>query len=95
MASTLIQFRADDTDKIEALQICDELGISLQTYLKMCMTRLIKERGIPFSMKLDESSVNTAINALKRASRIAEENGIADMALEEINAEISEVRKNK
>ena len=95
MASTLIQFRADDTDKIEASQICDNLGISLQTYLKMCMSRLIKERGIPFSMKLEDSQDNFALNALKRASQIASENGIADMTLDEINAEISSVRKNK
>lgn len=95
MASTLIQFRADDTDKIEASQICDSLGISLQTYFKMCMTRLIKERGIPFSMKLDDQQDNSALSALKRASQIAEENGIADMTLDEINAEISAVRKNK
>jgi DNA-damage-inducible protein J len=29
---------------------------------------------------------------MKRASRIAEENGIADMSLDEINAEIAEAR---
>ena len=95
MASTLIQFRADDADKIAASQICDDLGINLQVYLKICMTRLIKERGIPFSMKLDASSEDTALKALKRASQIAEENGIADMTLDEINAEISEVRNRK
>ena len=95
MASTLIQFRADDTDKIEATEICDSLGINLQTYLKMCMTRLIRERGIPFSMKLENQEEKAAINALKRASEIAEENGIADMSLEEINAEISAVRNRR
>ena len=58
------------------------------------MTRLIKERGISFSMKLDEPSDNSALAALKRASRIAEENGIADMSLDEINAEISDVRNH-
>ncbi len=30
---------------------------------------------------------------MKTASRIAEENGISEMTLEEINAEIAEVRK--
>ncbi len=95
MASTLIQFRADDADKIEASQICDDLGISLQIYFKMCMTRLIKERGIPFSMKLDDQGDSAALKALKRASQIAEENGIADMSLDEINAEISAVRNKR
>ena len=36
---------------------------------------------------------NKGIEAMKTASRIAEENGIADMTLEEINAEIAEARK--
>ena len=30
---------------------------------------------------------------MKRASRIAEENGISDMSLDEINAEIADARK--
>ena len=95
MASTLIQFRADDADKIEATQICDNIGITLQTYFKICMTRLIKEQGIPFSMKMDGREENAGIEALKRASQIAEENGISDMSLEEINSEIAAVRKKR
>ncbi len=93
MASTLIQFRADDTEKIEATKICDGIGINLQTYFKICLSRLIAEKGIPFSMKLaDVDDSDRALRALKRASRIAEGNGIADMSLEEINAEIAAVR---
>ena len=34
-----------------------------------------------------------AINAMKEASRIAEENGIADMSLDEINEEIAAARR--
>ena len=95
MASTLIQFRADDTEKIEAARICDELGINLQTYLKLCLSRLINEKGIPFSMKLENREEDNAIAALRRASRIAEEKGIADMSIDEINAEIAAVRDGR
>lgn len=35
----------------------------------------------------------SGIEAMKRASRIAEENGISDMSLDEINAEIADARK--
>ena len=58
----------------------------------MCVSRLNQENGISFSMKI-ETEENPGISALKRASRIAEENGIADMSLDEINAEIAEARK--
>jgi DNA-damage-inducible protein J len=44
-------------------------------------------------MKLEERIENRGIQAMKRASQIAEEQGIADMTLEEINAEIAEARK--
>ena len=90
MASTLVQFRTEDTNKIKAMQICEMLGIDLPTYMRMCISRLIQENGIPFSMKLD---TGTEIRAMKAASRIASENGISEMSLDEINAEIAEARK--
>lgn len=93
MANSFIQFRTDDTSKIKATNICERLGIDLSTYMRMCISRLIQENGIPFSMKLDEASENPALEAMKTASRIAEEKGISNMTLEEINAEIAEARK--
>ena len=93
MANTLVQFRAEETSRIKAVNICEKLGIDLATYLRMCMSRLIQENGIQFSMKVDDISVNRGIKAMKEASRIAAAEGIADMTLEEINAEISEARK--
>lgn len=93
MPNSLVQFRTDDTLKIKATNICERLGIDLPTYMRMCISRLIEENGIPFSMKLDKESENRALTAMKAASRIAEKNGISDMSLDEINAEIAEARK--
>ena len=44
-------------------------------------------------MKLEKEPENRALEAMKAASRIAEENGISDMTLEEINAKIAKVRE--
>ena len=85
MASTLVQFRTEDTNKIKAMQICELLGIDLPTYMRMCISRLIQE--------LDTGTGNKGLRAMKAASRIAFENGISEMSLDEINAEIAEVRK--
>ncbi|MCM1134250.1 MAG: type II toxin-antitoxin system RelB/DinJ family antitoxin [Clostridium sp.] len=93
MANTLVQFRAEETARIKAINICEKLGIDLQTYLRMCISRLIQENGIPFSMKLESGTENPGLHAMKAASRIAVENGISEMSLDEINAEISAVRK--
>ena len=93
MANSLIQFRTEEAARIKAMEICERLGIDLQTYMRMCISRLIQENGIPFSMKLDDLPDNKAIRAMKSAGRIAEENDIADMSLDEINAEIAKARK--
>lgn len=89
MANSLVQFRMDNSTRIKATDICERLGIDLPTYMRMCIARLIEENGIPFSMKLEEPSGRKAIRAMREASRIAAENGISDMSLDEINAEIS------
>jgi DNA-damage-inducible protein J len=93
MANTLVQFRTDETERAEATQILDQLGLDMPSYLRMCVSRLVRDRGIPFSMKINEASENKGVSAMKRASRIAEENDISDMTLDEINAEIAEARK--
>lgn len=93
MANTLVQFREDAVSKTKAAYICEQLGIDLQTYLRMCISRLIQENGIPFSMKLDSTNENKGIQAMKMASMIAAQEGIADMTLDEINAEISAARE--
>ena len=92
MASSLVQFRADDSEKTESIQICEKLGLTLPSYLRMCMSRLIQEQGIPFSMTLREKE-NRGIRALSKASQIAKEQGISEMTLDEINAEIAAARK--
>ncbi len=92
MASTLVQFRTEDTAKAKAVSICERLGLDLPSYLRMCILRLNQENGIPFSMNVNDIPKNKGIEAMKAASRIAEENGIADMSLQDINAEIDAAR---
>ena len=94
MANTLVQFRTDETSRIKAIQICEQLGIDLQTYMRMCIARLISENGIPFSMKLQDLPTNKGILALRQMGKISVENGNSDMTLDEINAEIAEARKD-
>ena len=93
MASVLVQFRTEDSAKAMACSICERLGLDLPSYLRMCIARLNQENGIPFSMNVNDLSINKGLEAMKKASQIADENGISDMTLDEINAEIDAVRK--
>lgn len=93
MANSLVQFRLDDATRVQAINICERLGIDLPTAMRMFVARMVQENGIPFSMKLEDADAAAALSAMKQASRIASENGIADMTLDEINEEIALARK--
>lgn len=92
MANTLVQFRTDETSRIKAMVICEQLGIDLQTYLRMCISRLISENGVPFSMKMQDLPKNKGVVALHEMGKISAENGNSEMTLDEINAEIAKAR---
>lgn len=92
MANNLVQFRLDETSKIKAALICNQLGIDLQTYMRMCIARLISKNGIPFDMVLNNGQ-SEGMDALLEAGRISKENGNSEMTLDEINEEIRLARE--
>ena len=94
MANSLVQFRVDESMRIQAVDICERLGIDLPTAMRMFLFRMVQENGIPFSMTLDDDGKTArALTAMKKASLISAENGNADMSLDDINAEIAAARK--
>jgi DNA-damage-inducible protein J len=97
MANGLLQLRIDDTLRKEASDVYSQLGLDLPTAIRMFLTRSVQVRGIPFSMILPEEDykATAAVAAMTRMSSDAEKAGVADMTLEEINAEIAAVRSGK
>lgn len=94
MANSLIQLRIDDKLKAEATDIYEKLGMDLSTAIRIFLTRSVEERGIPFTMKLgaEPYKAEAAVRAMREMSKTAEVNGVADMTLDEINAEINAAR---
>ena len=97
MASSLVQVRIDDELKAQATAVYDALGIDLSTAVRMFFKRSVMVGGIPFSMTIQKQDYKAcdALSALREISDSAAKNGTADMTLEEINAEISESRKER
>ena len=97
MANGLLQLRIDDNLRKEASDVYSQLGLDLPTAIRMFLTRSVQVRGIPFSMILPEENykATAAVVAMKRMSSDAENAGVADMTLDEINAEIEAVRNGK
>ncbi len=94
MANNLIQCRLDESSKIQAAIICNKLGIDLQTYIRICVAKLISKNGIPFDMVVNEQS-SKGWAALSEMQRISEENGNSEMTLDEINEEIRLAREER
>lgn len=97
MANSLIQLRIDEQLKAEATDIFERLGMDLSTAIRIFLTRSVQEKGIPFNMTLrnDDYRAEAAVTAMRELSRRAEEIGVADMTLDEINAEINAVRNGE
>ena len=97
MAATLVQVRIDEDLKNQATAVYDALGIDLSTAVRMFLKRSVMVNGVPFSMILSDSETKTekAAKALISLNREALKNGTSEMSLDEINAEIEEVRKSR
>ena len=95
MASSLVQVRVDEKIKSDADQIFERLGIDLPTAVRIFLARAVMEKGIPFSMKLPTQAPSDIVDAMKATSAAAENAGVADMTLDEINAEIALVRSKR
>ena len=67
----------------------------MPTAVRMFLARTILENGIPFSMKLRPTAPDDVLEAMKQASQSAADAGVADISLEEINAEIAQARAGK
>lgn len=97
MASTLIQIRIDEDLKNEATSIFEQLGLDLPTAFRIFLKKSIEERGIPFNMKVstEKKNLKKAENLLTKANKEAKKNGLQDMSLDEINAEIKVYRQER
>ena len=92
MATSVMQVRVDDD-----LAVYEELGIDLPTAIRMFLKRSVVVNGVPFSMTLpkQEYRAERAIRAVQSLSEAAQQNGTADMSLDEINAEIAASRADR
>ena len=97
MATSLLQVRVEDSLKEDAARVFENLGIDTSTAIRMFLKRAVMDNGIPFRMTLPKEpySADRGFRAIREISEASEKNGTADMSLDEINAEIEAVRKER
>ncbi len=94
MSKSLVQFRVDKEIRDKASKICERFGFDLQTYLRMAMSSLILNNGVPFDLFAVDKNDPSYIS-LQEAREEAQRNGTCNLTDEEINAEIALVRKER
>ncbi len=97
MAQATLSMRVDDTLKKNFDSICDDFGFTSTAAITVFMKTVVRERRIPFEIKAStkEQINKDAWAAFLEMRAAAAEAGTQDMSLEEINAEIQEVRNGR
>ena len=97
MAQSTLSMRVDETPKESFDNICDDFGFTSTAAITVFMKTVVRERRIPFEIKASskEQINKDAWAAFLEMRAAAAEAGIQDMSLDEINAEIQEVRNGR
>lgn len=97
MASTVVQVRMDESLRVEASSIAEQLGLDLPTAIRVFLKKMVAERAVPFPLSLprERGIAENGLAAMTELGRRAVADGIADMTLEEIEAEIAVVRAER
>ena len=97
MAQSTLSMRVDETLKKSFDRICDDFGFTSTAAITVFMKTVVRERRIPFEIKASskEQINKDAWAAFLEMRAAAAEAGIQDMSLDEINAEIQEVRNGR
>jgi len=97
MATSLLQIRVEDSLKDQAAELFENLGIDTSTAIRMFLKRCVMENGIPFKMTLPRHPyvAERGYRAMVEISEQAKRNGVSDMTLDEINAEIEASRRER
>ena len=97
MAQTAMTIRMDQDLKVQFDALCNEFGMSTNTAINIFARAVVRKRRIPFVIEAPakEDVVSKGRAAFDELRRIAAENGLTGMSLEEINEEIRLTREGK
>ncbi len=95
MAQTSMTVRLDNKQKAIFDELCAQFGMSANTAINIFVKAVIRCRKIPFTISADsENDIREkALNVFNKLRADAENSNEPEMTLDEINAEINEVRR--
>lgn len=93
MPTSTFSVRMDEELKTELDALCSQFGMNTSVAINIFARAVVRERRIPFEISAD--STNDGLKAFQSLRRQAKANGLQDMSLDEINAEITQSRECK
>lgn len=97
MSQSTFSVRMDKNLKTQFESLCDTFGMSMTTAINVFARAVVRERRIPFEITEGKSEITRegALEAFHAIRMKAVSDGVADMSLDEINAEIAKVRRGE
>ena len=97
MAQSTFSVRMEENLKTQFEGLCDSFGMNMNTAFNVFARAVVRERRIPFEICEGKSEVTRegALAAFEAIRAKAIKDGVADMTLEEINAEIAKTRRGE
>ena len=89
MAQTTFSVRMDESLKNQFDALCKEFGMNPSTAINIFARAVVRTRKIPFEISEPETiTLEEGRTSFFNLRQTAKENGLQDMTLDEINAEI-------
>ncbi len=97
MAQSTFSVRMDDQLKDQFSGLCEAFGMNMSTAINVFARAVVRERRIPFEISEGKTEITRegALAAFNAIRSKAAEDGLTDMSLEEINAEINATRRGE
>ena len=94
--NNILQIRIDNNLKTQATSLFERMGLDLSSAIRLFLNKSVQMDGIPFSLNNEkEYNYLSAVDNMLAMQQEVVKSGANKMTLEEINAEIAAVRKER
>jgi len=100
MPDTIVTIRVEETAKKRFDKFCEDVGINMSAALNMFIYTVIREQRIPFEISSSDrndrnKSFKNLMESIEKIQKQSVENGLSEMTMDEIDAEIALARKER
>ena len=86
MSTTFVRARIDTDLKNEAAAVLSEMGLTVSDVVRIALTKIAKEKNLPFDFKVPNSKTITALHEAEAGEGIKSFNSI-DELMQDLNSD--------